>query len=117
LVGPQECNIMARLHQAQLKTFIGKLNADNNVQRNSRASDRHAFDSALKLAKSEKPEKIDNTSVSLNSSALVFNSDEQEDWYRYTQNSVTSTGEFQSAQFVDTNQANAELLTQKGLMR
>jgi len=99
---------MASLQHAQLKTYAGKLSADNSVQRNARASDRQAFENALKQVKCEKSEKIDNVNGSLNSSGFVFNSDEQEDWYRYTHNTVTSGSEFQSAEFVYPSQVTTE---------
>ncbi len=102
-----ECSIMARLQHTQLKTHAGKLKSDDNIQRHGGASDRHAFENALKVASAEKAEKIDNANSSHIHSEVDFNSNEQDDWYRYTSNAVLTDGTFQSAQYPHNIQENS----------
>jgi len=94
---------MARLQHTQIKTYQGKVKADDTSQRNSLASDRHAFENALKVASIEKSEKVDSTTGLPGTSAFEFNSDEQDDWHRYTNSSVVAASAFQSTQYSDPN--------------
>jgi len=98
---------MARLQHAQIRTYAGKIKADDNSQRNSQASDKHAFEKAMKVASSEKSEKIDNTIGSTSTSEFAFNFDEKDERHRYIGNSVLTASSFQSAQYEDPDQANS----------
>lgn len=100
---------MARLHHAQIQTIAGKFKAEENIQRNSRASDRHAFENALKVANSEKPEKVDSAIDSPNISGHFLISDDKDDWLRYTNSTVTANA-YQSVQHADPTQAHSELV-------
>jgi len=100
---------MARLQHAQIHTNAGKLKANENIQRNNRASDLHAFENALKVANAEKSDKVDSSIGSPNTSELFMSIDEQDEWHRYT-NTVVTADAFQSGQHIDLATANAESL-------
>jgi len=108
LVETLEHNIVARLQHAQIKTYAVKSKANDNIQRNNRAADQHAFEHALKVASSEKSEKVGSAIGSPDTSEFVFNLDEQDDHNRHNNLVSLTAGAFQSVQYADPFYAGSE---------
>lgn len=101
---------MVSLQQTQIKTYTAKQKPDHNIQRNNRAADQHAFEHALKVASSEKTEKVDSAIDSTNPLKFVFNPDEQDDQNRHTNPVLLTAGAFQSVQYTDPIQADSDVV-------